>query len=552
MLSLEKVSKIYGNPDGTSNEAVRDIQVDIREGEFVAFVGPSGCGKSTILKIIAGLTKPTTGSVKLNGKIITKPGKDRGIVFQNFALYPWLTVEQNIVFGPKLRGESEDHIKQIASHYLKMTGMESYRNYFPSELSGGMQQRVAIARTLANNPEILLLDEPMAALDVQTRSQLQEFLAQMLEKEQKTTILVTHDVDEAIYLADRVFVLSTKPGSIKEIVNVTIKRPRRPEIRFEDEFVMLKKHISYIIRSETIKAALQKEHSTDSATLNIGLDAWSGNIPFYIAQDHGIFQKYGLSVKLSSPEKDNERIDAWVKNEVDAMNMSLDTAVLLKEKFPDIEIISILNRSVGADAIVAHKSIRSVKQLINKNIALEKMWVSHFVLLCALSKYGIKSSQMKLIDMKGSDIGGALIAGKVDAAVMWEPWLSKVTESPNYHVLESSTKLPIIYDVLVAKKDVASRKTREFSIMVKGWREAVTFLQDNRDESIQIASSYVGLPRWEIENASEKIDFTPKLNIDMLNQILTKTHHILKENKLISSKHVDYKMINLINEDIKI
>lgn len=247
MVRLERVRKAYAHPDGTEIEALRDVSFEVAEGEFFAVVGPSGCGKTTILKLIAGLVRPTSGNVKFEGREVSGSARERGMVFQQYASLPWLTVSENIAFGPRLRNEPEERTQSVVARYLKLTGLEEFADRYPGALSGGMQQRVALARTLANDPKVLLLDEPLGALDTQTRSQMQEFLATLWEKERKTLVLVTHDIEEAIFLADRVAVLTPRPAQVKQELPVRFPRPRTHELKFATEFIELKRQITGLL-----------------------------------------------------------------------------------------------------------------------------------------------------------------------------------------------------------------------------------------------------------------------------------------------------------------
>ena len=238
-LSLKHINKTY--PNGF--EAVKDFNLEIEDKEFIIFVGPSGCGKSTLLNIIAGLDTPTSGAVYIDGKKIEGTGTERGVVFQQYALFPWLTVLKNVMFGLKLQGKSDAEAKEIAMKYIKMVQLEDFVNHYPKELSGGMKQRVAIARAYAVKPEVLLMDEPFGALDAQTRTQLQTELLKTWESERKTCFFITHDVDEAIILAQRVIVMSARPGRIKDIVDIDIPYPRDQETKMSPRFMELKNHI---------------------------------------------------------------------------------------------------------------------------------------------------------------------------------------------------------------------------------------------------------------------------------------------------------------------
>ena len=242
IVKIDHVEKIY---QGRSGEvvALNGVDMEIRENEFVCVVGPSGCGKSTLLNIIAGLERPTSGRVCVKGKEEVNPGSERGVIFQQYALFPWLTVKKNVKFGLKLRGVKEPELSEIADKYIRLVGLEEFGDSYPKELSGGMKQRVAIARAYAVNPEILLMDEPFGALDAQTRTQLQTELLETWEKEKKTCFFITHDVEEAIILAQRVVIMSARPGRVKEIVPVNIPYPRTQETKMTKEFLDLKVHV---------------------------------------------------------------------------------------------------------------------------------------------------------------------------------------------------------------------------------------------------------------------------------------------------------------------
>lgn len=241
-VKIDQVIKTYQTRTG-DNIALNGISLDIRENEFITVVGPSGCGKSTLLNIIAGLLEPTSGKVYVDGKPVEGPGPERGVVFQQYALFPWLTVLKNVEFGLNLQGIKGEKAKEEAMKYIRMVDLEVFINAYPKELSGGMKQRVAIARAYAVNPQVLLMDEPFGALDAQTRTQLQTELLNTWEKERKTCFFITHDVDEAIILGQKVIIMSARPGRIKEIVDITIPYPRTQETKMEPEFLALKNYI---------------------------------------------------------------------------------------------------------------------------------------------------------------------------------------------------------------------------------------------------------------------------------------------------------------------
>ena len=225
ILTVRGVTKRFAVGDGEV-EALAPVDLTIHRGEFVCMIGASGCGKSTLLRIIAGFEEPTTGDVAIDGKAITGPGSDRGMVFQDYALFPWMTVRENISFGPRQRQLPREEIERTTDEFIKMVGLERFADRYPNQLSGGMKQRVAIARVLANNANILLMDEPFGALDALTRKQLQHELLQIWARTGVTAIFVTHSVEEAVLLADRVLVMSAGPGRIDSDFRIDLARPR--------------------------------------------------------------------------------------------------------------------------------------------------------------------------------------------------------------------------------------------------------------------------------------------------------------------------------------
>ena len=225
-VSLRDLGKAFPKDDGTVTQALADVNLDIRDREFVCMVGPSGCGKTTLLRIIAGLETPTAGEVTVDGNAVIGPDPKRGMVFQEYSLFPWRRVIDNVAFGLEMKGVGKEERRKTADHYIDMVGLSQFRNAYPFELSGGMRQRVAIARALANDPDVLLMDEPFGALDAQTRNRMQRELLSLWAGTKQTIIFVTHSVDEAVYLADRIVVLSQRPGTVREIIPIPWSRPR--------------------------------------------------------------------------------------------------------------------------------------------------------------------------------------------------------------------------------------------------------------------------------------------------------------------------------------
>ncbi len=248
-IAIDKVVLRYGKGE-SAVLALNGISFHVERNEFCVIVGPSGCGKSSLFYLIAGLEDRTDGTIRVGDKTVTEPGPDRGMVFQGYTLFPWLTVAQNVEYGPKRKGFPAAERKDIVDHYLAEVGLSKFANHYPSQLSGGMKQRVAIARALANDPEVLLMDEPFGALDSQTRHSMQKLLLRVWENTKKTVLFVTHDIDEAILLADRVVVMSGRPGQIKKEIRVDIPRPRTMDIVMEPSFIAMKREILDLLKND--------------------------------------------------------------------------------------------------------------------------------------------------------------------------------------------------------------------------------------------------------------------------------------------------------------
>jgi ABC-type nitrate/sulfonate/bicarbonate transport system ATPase subunit len=255
-LRIENLGRVFpGVHGGQPVTALQPTTLSIADNDFVTILGPSGCGKSTLLRIVAGLDRPTSGSVMLDGRKVTGPGPDRGMVFQSYTLFPWLTIRQNIAFGLHEKGMSEAASREIVAAYIEKVGLRGFENHWPKQLSGGMQQRTAIARALANDPAVLLLDEPFGALDNQTRALMQELLLGIWEREKKTVLFVTHDIEEAIFIASRCLVMSARPGRVKADIPIALPYPRHYTIKTSPEFSDLKARLTEEIRAEAVLAA---------------------------------------------------------------------------------------------------------------------------------------------------------------------------------------------------------------------------------------------------------------------------------------------------------
>lgn len=255
ILSIENVSRVFpGMRGGAPVRALEPTNLTVARNDFITILGPSGCGKSTLLRIVAGLDRPTAGRVLLEDREIKGPGADRGMVFQSYTLFPWLTIAENIAYGLREKGIPQSERRDIVASYTAKVGLRGFESHYPKQLSGGMQQRTAIARALANDPAILLLDEPFGALDNQTRSLMQELLLGIWERERKTVLFVTHDIEEAIFLASRVIVMTARPGRIKADISVDMPHPRHYRMKTSPEFSSLKAQLTEEIRVEAMQA----------------------------------------------------------------------------------------------------------------------------------------------------------------------------------------------------------------------------------------------------------------------------------------------------------
>lgn len=252
-IDIQNVSVVFGEGD-KQHQAVTQTSLTLKAGEFVCLLGPSGCGKSTLLNTVAGYVQPSVGQVLVDDVKVTKPGPDRGMVFQQYSLLPWKTVSENIAFGPLMAGSNRDEASALANTFLALVGLSKFANRYPAELSGGMQQRVGIARALANYPSVLLMDEPFGALDSQTRLMMQENLLSIWTEFGTTVLFVTHDVDEAIFLADRVLVMSASPGQIIGDMVIPLDRPRAPEISSDPVYIAKRTECLSLIRKESLRA----------------------------------------------------------------------------------------------------------------------------------------------------------------------------------------------------------------------------------------------------------------------------------------------------------
>lgn len=252
-VNVEGISMIFSQKT-QSTQVLDSVNLQIKPGELVCLLGPSGCGKSTLLNIIAGFIKPTAGYITVDQQPVTRPGADRGFVFQQYSLLPWKTIFQNVELGLRIKGMPKDERQGMVGEYLNLVGLAKYRDAYPAQLSGGMKQRASIIRALVNSPSVLLMDEPFAALDAQTRHMMQELLLSIWQTLKTTIVFVTHDIEEAVFLGDHIFVMGVQPGRIKAEIDIPLKRPRHMDDMLTAEYTQLNRQVFDLIREETLKS----------------------------------------------------------------------------------------------------------------------------------------------------------------------------------------------------------------------------------------------------------------------------------------------------------
>jgi ABC-type nitrate/sulfonate/bicarbonate transport system substrate-binding protein len=385
------------------------------------------------------------------------------------------------------------------------------------QLSGGMQQRVALGRALLQNTDIIFFDEPFSALDIQTRSQMQELLLDLWHEEHKTIVFVTHDIDEAVYLSETIYVLGSHPARIEQRVDVDLARPRIADMRFTQEFTKIKKSIIYALRTATIQTKLQ--HSLQGGGHTLGLFVWSGNSPWYYAYEKGQIDD---ELSLVSIESNTNGLEKLLKGELSMLNVTLDFAVKAIEQNPSLEIVMPLNYSTGGDALVLGSHLNAVHQLSGKRIGIERHAVSHFFLMYLLDKHGIDPNTIQEINMLGGDIGAALIRGDIDAGVLWEPWLSQARDLSEGVIAESTEQLEnqILHDVIIAPRTFIQDNQNLIQNMRESWDTAIDEIHS--DQAIKTVSSLLGISHTDVRRSLEGITFVPhtsNLFVDAMKKI---------------------------------
>lgn len=504
-LEVKNVSKEYAG-----NTTLKDISFGVQENEIVVILGPSGCGKSTLLNIVNGSIVPSRGEVLINGKKNVGNNPYSVSVFQRTSCFPWLTVLENIEFSLscgfwKLKDRSA--VKEKARAALKRVGLADYGQYYPDKISGGMQQRAALARSLVAGAPLVLMDEPFVGLDQQTKELMHMLILDLWEENKKTLVLITHDLEEALFIADRVYVLSARPAQVKSVVTVNLPRPRKPEIKFHPEFIRLEKYLSFLTEREVIKASQVRIADIDPRALKIGLLTWIGIAPFYVAKELGLFEKHNVDATFVLLEKSDDRTASLLSGEVDLIDSTLDRFLFDRSQSPALQIAALVNRSLGGDALLVRPEINDFADLRGKKIGVEKGWVNDFFLQYTLDAHGISLADVERVDVKESDAGALMLQNKVDGVVIWEPWLSNIRELSGGHILTSTREEPILIDVLVGFKETMHKRRDEIARFLTAIFEASTYIKTNFVHSAEIVSTYLGMSPDETEDQLKKVEF---------------------------------------------
>ncbi|NJK29718.1 MAG: ABC transporter substrate-binding protein [Acaryochloris sp. RU_4_1] len=515
-LEVDHIEKVFPLPNGRHYKALSTIALNVRKGEFISLIGHSGCGKSTLLNIVAGLERPSTGGVVLEGRQVKGAGPDRMVVFQNYSLLPWKTVQQNIALGVNtaLKHLPKGERRSIVEHYVDLVGLRAAVHKFPHELSGGMKQRVAIARALAIRPKLLLLDEPFGALDALTRGGLQDQLMKILTETKATCIMVTHDVDEAVLLSDRIVMLTNGPASyIGQILEVPIPRPRqRMDVVNHPSYYGLRSEILYFLNQQKLQKKRKRQqpltisrHGLEKVNLNLGFVPLTDCAPLVVAKEQGFFAKHGLAeVTLSREPSWKTVLEGVTTGRLDAAQMvagmPLAMTIGLQDKAPVPMVISlILSRNGNAITLskdLYEKGVRTLadfKQYLSQpNVTPPTLGMVHpasmhnLMLRYWLAAGGIDPDRdLTLKVVPPPEMVANLRAGEIDGYCVGEPW--------NSHAVKEGLGFVITHDlelwpgqpekVLGMREDWADQHPQTQVALVKALLEACQYCDDPRNRN---------------------------------------------------------------------
>ena len=501
LIEISNLGKTYNLGSKKAGlEVLKDITLSIDEGEFVIFLGPSGCGKSTLLRIVAGLETPSSGIVRVEGEEISKPSRERGMVFQSYTSFPWLTVFRNIEFGLKHSGMEKEIRYAKTQRYIDMVGLHGFEDSYPHELSGGMKQRLAIARSLVMDPKILHMDEPFGALDAQVRQSLQEEIISIQRDTGKTILFVTHDIDEALLLGSRIIVLSSLPGSIVHDEKRIEKRRLSREYFFTDDFVTDKRRFARLI---------------EGRSLRIGLSEWAGNAPIlYAKEKEFIPPSIDLSIGLSS----HQRVSGFKEGRYDVIGIEMSSLIgqipTLSGKFV---LASVGSCGIGTDVLVVRKEkVLNIEDLGKARIGFAPKSRGHLQFACIFDEHNLDFSNLTLnCERNVSIIGNQHIyiehlrAGEIDAAILTEPAITELFSSENkqyFSILDTGIDQGLFNQVYIAREDIIHRKRDLLLSYLRFVLESNALLIQNEQDTLSL------LHRRFSRSGSQESSFIKKID----------------------------------------
>lgn len=537
--------------DGSRTEIINKINFSVEDGEFVCIIGPSGCGKTTLLQILAGLQRPSSGKILLDNREIVEPTPRIGLVFQHYALFPWRTVAENIEFGLELRGDGERTGDDVAARMIGFLGLEGFENAYPYQLSGGMKQRVAIARALAMDPDVLLMDEPFAALDAQTRRLMQAELLRIQQKTKKTIVYVTHNVQEAVYFADRVIVLSDRPARIVADVRIGAKKPRS---QYTQAFKHNVEKITDFLRAEhvgrSVHSSIRITHSRWRSHLELlGVLAFISILIFsyftyipsmvkvetvrlgyhknlaqgevFLAKELGLYKKYGLDVEFNEFRVGPETMQAFLAGKLDLAYVGpIPPLIGVANNNARLKIVAGASKG-GMSIVTLKKGIRSVYDLYGKTVCTPQKGNTQDVIFTGiiLPKFGMNERDVQILYTPASQMPAMLEKGSADACVAYEPYVSLL-------VLDYNAS--IIYDwnetfggdyptaVLVASDDFIRDHPGELKSFLRAHVEAADILNLDPEYANRVFSKYYDLPLEIVRMARTRLVYSYAVDTDVL------------------------------------
>ena len=491
---LNKVFEIGGNKDNLL--ALQEISLSIEEGEFVVFLGPSGCGKSTLLRIIAGLEVPTSGSLVFDGEPVVGPSRERGMVFQAYTSFPWLTVFRNVEFGLKHGGMPKEERRSLVRRHIDMVGLHGFENAYPRELSGGMKQRLAIARSLAMEPRMLLMDEPFGALDAQVRQSLQEELLSIQRETQKTILFVTHDIDEALLLGNRILVFSSLPGKIIHEEKRPARRKLSREYFFTDEFVADKRRFAQLIEHKRFRMALSE---------------WEGHAPIYYAREEGFIPP---QIHIATGISSRQRKAGLQSGLYDCIGITLNALLeIIPLRLGKTVLSTIGSTGVGTDVLVVRREkVESIPDLTTARLGFIPFSLEHLIFALIFDKHdldmaALRANQERNASTKWRNYADLLLKKEIDAAILCEPAITRLftsTVTDGFRILETDVDQALVHQVVFASESVLHNKRdlllsylrfvlESNSLLMQYEREALSLLH-RRMRSNEQFSSFVKSP----------------------------------------------------------